>query len=158
MVRSLIEVVSYLLGCLNSCFDEGDSEIIYDNDIFENGLFTLKLTVRLEIINATVVQDYEVVYSESSAISDNNCSDYIYFFPDLSKNQLTYNYRQGVSINAPGDYCIVNSLTCNFNVDQENNLEIFEPYNSLDHIIKFNSCEIEFTRSEIQNYYFLRVL
>lgn len=61
MVRSLIEVVSYLLGCLNSCFDEGDSEIIYDNDIFENGLFTLKLTVRLEIINATVVQDYEVV-------------------------------------------------------------------------------------------------
>lgn len=142
----------------NNCSDEDDTEIIYDNDIFANGLFILKLTDQLENINAIVVQDYEVIYSEGSAISDNNCTDYIYFVPDLSENQLTYNYRLGISINVPGDYCIVNSLTSNFNVDQENNLEIFEPYNSLDNIIKFNSCEIEFTRSEMQNYYFLRVI
>ncbi|WP_299122515.1 hypothetical protein [uncultured Winogradskyella sp.] len=136
---------------LNGCPGEDVREVLGD------GIFVLKLTNQLENLNAVVVQNYNVIYEFGSEYNTNFCFEYISYVPEYSENELAYKFRLGISINQPGDYCFVNARDSYFNLEQENNSEIFAPYDVLNNTIKFNSCAETFTRNGTQTHYFFRV-
>lgn len=125
--------------------------------MLSNGLFLLKLTDQLESVNATIYNDYTITYLNGSDFSTNYCSDFMGFVPELIENESVFKYRIGISVNQPGDYCIVNAFDGYFNFEQENNSEIFLPYDSLENTIKFNSCGSLYIRDGTQGYYFFSV-
>jgi hypothetical protein len=109
-------------------------------------------------LNAEVVQDFNVTYSIGEELSRNFCAEFVYFITELSEDTLTYNYRVGISIDVPGDYCVVPAFSNNFDdLQQENNAQIFETYNSLGDDVKFTSCNDTYTRSGATGQYFFSV-
>jgi hypothetical protein len=141
----------------NYCNATNEQEIIVDNSIFIDGLFVLKLNNSLAGLNAEVSLDFNVTYDLGDAFNGNYCIEALEYLPKLSDDNLTYKYRFGLSINAPGDYCIVNARNSFFNTEQENNDQIFEPYNTLNNTIKFTNCGNTYTRNGTQDYYFFTV-
>ena len=141
----------------NYCNDDNEQEIIVDNTIFLDALFILKLNNSLTDLNAEVSQDFNVTYDIGEAFNGDYCLDAIEYLPELSNDNLTYKYRFGLSINSPGEYCIVNARNSSFNLEQENNAQIFEPYNTLNNTIKFTNCGNTYTRNGTQDYYFFTI-
>ena len=107
----------------NYCNDDNEQEIIVDNTIFLDALFILKLNNSLTDLNAEVSQDFNVIYDIGEAFNGDYCLDAIEYLPELSNDNLTYKYRFGLSINSPGEYCIVNARNSSFNLEQENNAQ-----------------------------------
>jgi hypothetical protein len=143
---------------LNNSCNNNQSEVIFDSTIFATGFFVLKLTDEFDNLNAKVVQDFNVTYSIGEELSSNFCVEFVYFIPELSEDNLTYNYRVGIEVSEPGDYCVVAAFSNNFdNLQQENNAQIFESYNSLDNDIKFMSCNNTITRNGTDGHYFFSV-
>ena len=140
----------------NSCDESENEEIIYDSAVFLDGIFVLKLNNQSEF-NAIIVPELTVNYDVGTNFSNDRCIEAINYLPILSSDNSFYNYRVGVSINAPGDYCIVSARSSLFNSDDENNAEIFEAYNTLDNKIKFNSCETILTRNGTEGHYFFTI-
>ena len=141
----------------NSC-NNNQPEVVFDSAIFATGFFVLKLTNELDNLNAEVVGDYNVIFNVGEAFSSIYCVEFVYFTPELSEDSLTYNYSVGISVNEPGDYCVVAAFRNNFDdLPQENNAQIFEPYNSLDNNIKFMSCNNIYTRNGTDGQYFFSV-
>ena len=138
----------------NSCNDNDEQELVIDNTVFIDGLFILKLNNSLTGLNADVSQDFNVTYDLGNAFNGNYCLEALEYLPELSDDNLTYKYRFGLSINSPGDYCIVNVRSSSFNLEQENNDQIFEPYNTLNNTIKFINCGDTYTRNQTQGYFF----
>ena len=141
----------------NSCNTNEEAELIADNAVFIDALFVLKLSNSLSDLNAEVSQDFNVTYDIGEAFNGDYCLDAIEYLPELSNDNLTYKYRFALSINTPGDYCIVSAINSSFNIEQENNDQIFEPYNTLDNRIKFINCGNTYTRNGTQDYYFFSV-
>ncbi|SDI45367.1 hypothetical protein [Winogradskyella thalassocola] len=125
--------------------------------VLSDGLFVLKLTNELENLNALVVQDYDVIYEFGSAYDGSYCSEYVSYVPEYLDNELVYKFRIGISINQPGDYCLAMVKNNYFNFEQENNFEIFEPYNTLDNNVKFNRCGNTYIRYGYLDRYFLSI-
>lgn len=141
----------------NSC-NNNQPEVVFDSTIFATGFFVLKLTNELVNLNAELVQNVNVSYSVGEELSSIYCVEFIYFTPELSEDNLTYNYRVGISIDEPGDYCVVPAFSNNFdNLQEDNNVQIFETYNSLGDDIKFTSCNSTYTRSGTDGQYFFSV-
>lgn len=141
----------------NSC-NNNQPEIVFDDTIFATGFFVLKLTNALANLNAEVVQDFTVTYAVAEEVSRNFCAEFVYFTPELSEDNLSYNYRVGISVSESGDYSIVPAFNDNFDtMQQNNNNQIFEPYNNLDDNIKFMSCGATYTRSGNGGQYFFSV-
>lgn len=141
----------------NSC-NNNQLEIIFDKTIFTTGFFVLKLTNEFDNLNAEIVEDLTVTYAIGEEVSSNFCAEFVYFTPELSEDNLNYNYRVGIVISEPGDYCLVPAFSNNFDMQQENNnSQIFEPYNNLDHDIKFRSCSTTYTRSGTGGQYFFSI-
>ncbi|MDP5082065.1 MAG: hypothetical protein NWP87_05360, partial [Winogradskyella sp.] len=128
----------------NSC-NNNRPEVVFDSTIFVTGFFVLKLTNEFVNLNAEVVQDFNVTYSTGEELSRNFCVEFVYFTPELSEDNLSYNYRVGISIDEQGDYCIVPAFSDNFGMLQQNNNQIFAPYDKLDDNIKFTSCGATYT-------------
>nr|WP_321244711.1 hypothetical protein [uncultured Psychroserpens sp.] len=142
---------------VNTCTPGTEPELIVDNTIFIDGVFVLKLNSSLTNLNAEVSQDYTVIYSIGEAANIDACTNSIRYLPELADDNSTYNYRLGISINTPGDYCIVNAQNNAFNTEQENNAQIFDAYNTLGDVIKFSNCGTTFTRNGTDNFYFFTV-
>jgi hypothetical protein len=141
----------------NSCNDN-QPEVVFDSTLFTTGFFVLKLTDEFVNLNAELVQDYDVTYSVGEELNPNYCAEFVYFTTELSEDNLTYSYRVGISVNAPGDYCVVAAFRNDFdNLQQDNNDQIFEPYNSLEDNIKFESCNNTYTRNGTDGHYFFSV-
>lgn len=141
---------------VDSCNNE--PEVILDRQLFATGFFVLKLTNNLNNLNALLAEDYNVTLSTGEAVSSINCVDFVHVTPELSADNLSYNYRVGISLNEPGDYCVVAAFQNNFDLMQlNNNAQIFEPYNSLNDTIKFISCGDTFTRNGTSGHYFFTV-
>jgi hypothetical protein len=140
-----------------SCNDNNDQELVLDNTLFLDGLFILKLNNSLTNLNAQVSQDFTVAYDIGAVFFGNYCSEFFEYLPELSDDNLTYNYRLGISMSEPGDYCIVNARNSFFNLDQENNAQVFTSYNTLDDTIKFENCGVTYTRNGTQGYYFFTI-
>ena len=115
--------------------------------MFKGGLFLLKLTNDISGLNAEVYSDYELNYSLGESFTTNNCNNSISTIPELADDNLTYNYMLSIAIATPGDYCIVNAFGSNFNFESENNAQIFNDYNTLENEIKFDDCDVTFTRT-----------
>lgn len=142
---------------VNFCTPGNEPELIVDNTIFIDGVFVLKLNNTLANLNAEVSQDFTVTYSLGEAYNNNFCLNAIRYLPELADDNSTYNYRLGISINTPGDYCIVYAQNNAFNTEQENNAQIFDTYNTLGDVIKFSNCGITFTRNGTDGFYFFTV-
>ena len=142
---------------VNFCTPGNVPEIIVDNTIFIDGVFVLKLNNTLANLNAEVSQDFTVAYNLGEAYNDSFCLNAIRCLPELADDNLTYNYRLGIAISSPGDYCIVNTFDSNFNLEQDNNAQIFEEYNTLGDVIKFSDCETTYTRIGTDGFYFFTV-
>ncbi|BAO77651.1 hypothetical protein WPG_3421 [Winogradskyella sp. PG-2] len=142
-------------------FDECDETeelmVIDDATEFNGGFFLLKLNNELSGLNAQLVEDYSVEYSLGEPFLVGNCLKSIRSLPVLSDDNLTYNYRLGLSVSNPGDYCIVNTNNFNFNIEVENNAQVYNTYNTLDNEIKFNRCGDVYTRTGTEGHYFFRV-
>ena len=141
----------------NYCNDDNKQEIIVDNTIFIDALFILKLNNSLTDLNAEVSQDFNVNYDIGNAFNGSYCLEALEYLPELSEDSLTYKYRFSISMNSPGNYCIVSAINSSFNIEQENNAQIFEPYNTLNNTIKFTNCGNIYTRNGTQGYYFFSV-
>jgi hypothetical protein len=138
--------------------DPNSTEVVLDSNIFVTGFFVLKLTNELNNVNAEIVEDYDVTFSVGEAFSSDFCVEFVHFSPELSEDNLTHNYRVGISINEPGDYCVVPAFRNNFDGLQEgNNALIFDSYNNLDNAIKFVSCNDTYTRTGMDGQYFFNV-
>jgi len=120
----------------NNCNNVEEQELVTDKTMFLDALFILKLNNSLTDLNAEVSQDFEVIYNIGKNFNGNYCINGIECLPELADDNLTYKYRLGFSMNTPGDYCIVNARNSSFNLEQENNAQVFEPYNTLDNTIK----------------------
>ena len=142
---------------INYCNTSEETEIIFDNFLFLDALFVLKLNSTSSDYNAEIAQDVEVIYDIGEDFNGDYCLDAIECLPELSEDNLVYQYRLGVSISTPGDYCIVNGRNSFFNLEQENNAQIFELYNTLNNTIKFENCENMYTRNGTEGFYFFRV-
>jgi len=142
---------------IDFCTDNNDSVIIEDAALFTDGLFVLKLNDNLEGLNAEVVLDASITYSKGQSLTFDACSDAISHTPVITDDNLTYEYRLGLSVTSPGDYCIVSATANNFDLSVVNNAFIFENYNNLDDKIKFLSCGITFIRDGTDGHYFFRV-
>ena len=142
---------------IDFCTDSNEPELIEDAQVFLDGLFILKLNTNLNEFNADVVTDATITYTIGETFNFNVCSDAISHLPTLTNDNEFYEYRIGISINSPGDYCIVSSMDNSFNLEAENNALIFEDYNTLDNRIRFNSCGDTYTREGIEGHYFFRV-
>jgi hypothetical protein len=157
-VNEMIFINSQISSNLvNSCTPETEPELIVDNTVFIDGVFVLKLNNSLSGLNAEVSQGFEVTYNLGEAFNGDFCSNAIRYLPELSNDNLTYNYRLGISITTPGDYCIVNVYNNTFNTEQENNAQIFEVYNTLGDVIKFSNCGDVYTRNGTEDFYFFSV-
>ena len=142
---------------VNTCTSGTEPELIVDNAVFLDALFVLKLNNTLTNLNAEISQNYEVAYDLGDSFNGNYCLNAIEYLPELSNDNLTYNYRFGVSISEPGDYCIVNARNSVFNADQENNAQVFDAYNTLGDVIKFTDCGNTYTRNGTNGFYFFTV-
>ena len=142
---------------INSCTPSDEPELIADRTVFLDALFMLKLNNTLTDFNAEISQEYEVTYELGEAFNGNYCLNAIEYLPELADDNLTYNYRFGVSINTPGDYCIVNARNSMLNTGQENNAQIFDNYNTLGDVIKFSDCGNNYTRNGTDGFYFFTV-
>lgn len=142
---------------VDRCSPENEPELVVDNTLFIDGVFVLKLNSSLADLNAEVSQDFEVTYNLGEAFNGDFCLNAIAYLPELSNDNLTYNYRLGISITTPGDYCIVNAYNNRFNADQENNAQIFDDYNTLGDVIKFSNCGDVYTRNGTDGHYFFSV-
>ncbi len=143
---------------INTCNGMNEKEIVLEAQKFRDALFLLKLNNNLSNLNAEVSQDFEVIYDVGDPFNGDYCLDAFEFLPKLTDDNLTYKYRLGLSINSPGDYCIVSANSLRFlNIEQENNDQLFEAYNTLNNTIKFASCENIFTRNGTQDSYFFTV-
>ena len=141
----------------DSC-DPNISQVVLDSTIFATGFFVLKLTNEFVNLNAELVQNVNVSYSVGEELSSIYCVEFIYFTPELSEDNLTYNYRVGISVDEPGDYCVVPAFSNSFDdLQEDNNAQIFEAYNSLGDDIKFTSCNNTYTRTGADGQYFFRV-
>ena len=141
---------------INIC--DGLPEIILDEDTFVTGFFVLKLTNSLVDLNAEVVQNYDVTYNIGEELITTSCAEFVYLTPELSDDNLSYNYRVGISLNDPGDYAVVATFANNFEgFEQNNNAEIFDLYNTLNNTIKFTSCDLTYTRTGTNGHYFFSV-
>ncbi|MGC6431569.1 MAG: hypothetical protein ACON5F_11050 [Jejuia sp.] len=141
---------------LDYCTETEAPELIEDAQIFLGGLFILKLN-NTENLNAEVFKTVDVTYDVGEMFSFNGCSEEISVLPTLSDDSLFYKFRIGVSIDTAGDYCIVNARDNNFSFSQENNVAVFETYNTLDNKIKFNSCDLVYTRDGTNGHYFFKI-
>lgn len=141
---------------INIC--DGLPEIILDQDTFVTGFFVIKLTNSLVDLNAEVVQNYDVTYNIGEELISTSCAEFVYLTPELSDDNLSYNYRVGISLNEPGDYAVVATFANNFEgFEQNNNAEIFDLYNTLNNTIKFTSCDLTYTRTGTNGHYFFSV-
>lgn len=142
---------------INYCNSEDEKEIIFDDFIFLDALFVLKLGSSLSEFNAQIAEGVEVTYDIGDEYKGDYCLDAIEFLPALTEDNLLYQYRLGLAISTPGDYCIVNARNSSFNLEQENNDQIFEAYNTLNNTIKFENCDNTYTRNGTEGFYFFRV-
>lgn len=143
---------------LNDCTDTDETELVLDESVFLEGLFILRLGNENQSLNATVANNYSIAIETGESFTGNYCLDAIEFIPELSDNQDTYNYRLGITITEPGNYCIVNARNSFFDFNDDNNAEIFQDYNTLeDDKIKFVNCDITYTREGINGFYFFRI-
>lgn len=138
------------------CTEATTPELITDTQVFLDGLFVLKLVNQTEV-NAEVFTDATISYDIGEPFSFNVCSEAIDYLPELTNDNLFYEYRLGISINTTGDYCIVNARNNVFSTENQNNADIFDSYNTLENQIKFKSCNITFTRNGTDGHYFFRV-
>ncbi len=149
---------SEIASTLSNACNNDETTFVNDNLYFRDAIFILKLNNGLTNLNAEVTQDFNVVYDIGEAYNGDYCLEALEFLPQLSADSQTYNYRLGLSINQPGDYCIVSALNEAFtNVMQQNNPQVFEPYDTLDNKIKFFSCGNTYTRYGTENNYFFKV-
>ncbi|MFP4845872.1 hypothetical protein [Winogradskyella sp. PE311] len=148
------EVTSMLF---DECDETEELVLITDATEFRGGFFLLKLNDGLTGLNAEFIEDFTVDYSLGEPLLIGNCLESVSSLPVLSDDNLTYNYRLGITINSPGDYCIVNTFNNNFNAVEGNNAAIFDAYDTLDNKIKFNVCGDIYTRTGTEGHYFFRV-
>lgn len=141
----------------NSCNDNNATELVTDNLLFRDAIYILKFNNTLGDLNAELAQNVDINYTLGEEFSGNYCFNAFEYIPELSQDNLTYNYRLGISINELGDYVIISARNLIFTSEEENNAQIFEPYNTLDDNIKFASCGDIFTRNGTQGHYFFRV-
>lgn len=141
---------------IDYCTEGEEPELIEDVLVFLDGLFVLKLN-NSSALNAEVYDTPTVTYDIGEEYSFNGCKDAINFIPVLSDDELFYEYRLGIAIETPGDYCIVNARNSYFNLDAENNSQIFQEYDILEDKIKWNSCQTTYTRNRTEGYYFFKI-
>ncbi len=141
---------------VNFCTNTNEPELITDVLVFQDGVFILKLNNQPEL-NAEVFTNVAISFDIGEPFNFNTCSEAITYLPELSENSLSYEYRFGISINVPGDYCIVSAMNNEFNLESQNNSQIFNSYNTLDNQIKFQSCDITFTRVGTDGHYFFTI-
>lgn len=141
---------------IDSCTDLQEPELITDAEVFLDGLFVLKLN-NSSMLNAQIFNDAEVIYDIGEAYSFNSCSNAINCLPELTDDNQFYQYRLGISVNTPGDYCIVNARDSYFNLEQENNANIFSSYNTLEDRIRFQNCGDTYTRNGTDGFYFFSI-
>lgn len=142
---------------IDNCTATNEPELILETEVFLDGIFVLKLNDNLEGLNADISQNVIVNYNIGETYNFNGCNDAIDYLPILTDDNLFYEYRIGVSIETPGDYCIVSSRDSNFNITIENNAQVFNNYNNLDNNIKFESCGTVYTRNGTDGHYFFRI-
>lgn len=141
---------------IDNCNDTQESVFIDDPGVFIDGVFILKLNNQAEQ-NAQVVTDANVNFDIGEPFSFNSCLESITCLPELTEDNQFYQYRIGISINTPGDYCIVNAINNALNPNIPNNAQIFETYNTLEDKIIFQSCNTTFTRNGTDGHYFFTV-
>lgn len=141
---------------IDGCTETTEPELITDPEVFIDGLFVLKLNNASEL-NAQVFTNVAVSYDIGEIYTFNACSNAINYLPELTDDNLYYEYRLGFSIGTPGDYCIVSARDSFFNTDNQNNAGIFDAYNTLDDKIKFENCEDIYTRNGTDGHYFFRI-
>ncbi|WP_282042884.1 hypothetical protein [Winogradskyella flava] len=139
------------------CDEDEELEAVDNPEQFASGMFILKLNSELGDLNAEIAQDYSVGYTLGEGFNIVSCLEAITVIPVLSADNQTYNYRLGLSVSTPGDYCIVNTFNNNFNIEGTNNSDIFGPYNTLDNRIRFQNCEDIFTRTGTEGHFFFSV-
>lgn len=142
---------------VDPCTSEEEPELITDREVFIDGFFVLKLSDNLIDLNAEVITDVNITYDIGESYNFNSCSEAIHYLPVLTGDSQFYEYRIGISIALPGDYCIVNARDSFYNSEEENNAQIYSPYNILDDRIKFDSCGDTYTRIGTDDFYFFRV-
>ncbi|MGV6831035.1 MAG: hypothetical protein ACWA5P_05695 [bacterium] len=143
---------------VNGCTETDEAELVLDESVFLDALFVLKLGNENQSLNATVSSSYNVSIQTGEAFTGNYCLDAIEYTPELSDDQNTYNYRLGITVTEPGDYCIVNARNSFFDFNDENNAQIFQEYNTLeDDKIKFENCDVTYTRDGTNGFYFFRI-
>lgn len=141
---------------INYCSETEGAELINDPEIFLGGLFLLKLNDSSEF-NAQIFNDANVIYDVGEMYSFNACSNSINVLPALSADSVFYRFRIGITVDEPGDYCIVNAINNNFNISNENNDSIFQPYNNFDDQIHFNNCGDTYIRTGTEGHYFFTI-
>ncbi len=140
---------------IDSCTESNSPELITDIEIFQDGFFILRLG-DFANLNAQVVDDATIIYDIGSVFNSDSCND-VQFVPELTADNQFYRYRIGINITVPGDYCIVNARDSFFNRQNENNDQIFAPYDILNNEIRFQDCGNTFVRNNILAHYFFRV-
>jgi len=142
---------------IDFCTETETPELIEDAEVFLAGIFVLKLE-NSPGLNAKIVTDFDVIFDEGDMFTFNGCSNSINVLPVLNNDMLSYTFRLGISITEPGDYCFVDARSNNFNLESENNAVLFETYNTLDNEIKFENCDVTFTRLGVDGHYFFSIL
>ncbi|WP_298343116.1 hypothetical protein [uncultured Algibacter sp.] len=141
---------------IDNCSETENIELVTDSELFIDGLFILKLNNQTDL-NAEVFTDATINFDIGELFTFNACVESISYIPELTDNNQFYQYRLGVSVNTPGDYCVVSAYSNAFNLNTENNAQIFEAYNTLNDEIRFESCNTVFIRTGIDGHYFFRV-
>ncbi|GAA4970764.1 hypothetical protein [Algibacter aquimarinus] len=138
------------------CNDTETPELVTDRELFIDGLFILKLNNQTDL-NAEVFTDATINFDIGELFTFNTCAESTNYVPELTDDNQFYQYRLGVSVNTPGDYCMVSAYSNAFNLNTENNAQIFEAYNTLNDEIKFESCNTVFTRTGTDGHYFFTI-
>ncbi len=140
----------------NTCNQNNTPDLVTDNTLLRDAIFVLKLNDSLFELNAEIVGNIEVNYIIGEQFNS-SCFGAIEYVPELSEDNLIYSYRLSITISEPGDYVIVNGFNLVYTTEENNNVQIFEPYNTLGNIIKFDGCDNTFTRVGTQDQYFFTV-
>ncbi|WP_299128967.1 hypothetical protein [uncultured Winogradskyella sp.] len=142
---------------INICDENAEPQLVTDNEVFFDGFYVLKLNDNLENLNAELAEGITVVYDIGESFTFNDCNNSINILPELTDDNQFYQYRIGLSVSTPGDYCVVSSRKNNFIINQDNNSSIFDNYNTLNNVIRFDECNFPFAREGTEGHYFFKI-
>ncbi len=133
-------------------------EISTDATLFIDSIFIVKLISSDTEINSEITS-VNAIFDIGSEFNFSVCSNSINITPVISDDEQEFKYRLGIEIAEPGDYCIVSGLGRSTTINEGliTNIAIYDAYNNGDATLKFDDCDLTYTRTLEDALYFFTI-